>query len=435
MGPLRCHTPDTWLSRGRPDGYVTHPAVAAYRGCVTVEETVNATPGWGELELRQHDRAVHRLPVHAGMGRAVLCQLDARAHAPQRLVGGGLGDPNTAEGSYLAQILLTGLFSAQSGATGWMAAVMPTLSEFSVARQSDTTLVVTVAPTADYSIRFGDEIVAYAPAETLTSRATALVGTPPLLVSATELSVAASLSGSLLEIANGDERFVRSAAAESYVYVTLVNDTWKLPADPEAAAVALVAGFSSPQTEAGGWNARAGAAFAAACDVYAIDEVTVRIGFPQLAAYDIAAPETISLTIPGAVLTSGRTVRATPDIPIEAEAGSASLDGTLFERPVVDTVQAGVDMAGRALTLRITLQQDAWSAWAAAREPSMPSPSSSPTPSSRAATRRRCCCRSTFSTSSSLALPRTWRGRTRRAPPPAGAPPSTRRCCRPPRWR
>ena len=101
--------------------------------------------------------------------------------------------------------------------------------------------------------------------------------------------------------------------------------------------------------------------------MYAIDEVTVRIGFPQLAAYDIAAPETISLTIPGAVLTSGRTVRATPDIPIEAEAGSASLDGTLFERPVVDTVQAGVDMAGRALTLRITLQQDAWSAWAAAR--------------------------------------------------------------------
>ena len=46
MGPLRCHTPDTWLSRGRPDGYVTHPAVAAYRGCVTVQETVNATPGW-----------------------------------------------------------------------------------------------------------------------------------------------------------------------------------------------------------------------------------------------------------------------------------------------------------------------------------------------------------------------------------------------------
>ena len=73
--------------------------------------------------------------------------------------------------------------------------------------------------------------------------------------------------------------------------------------------------------------------------MYAIDEVTVRIGFPQLAAYDIAAPETISLTIPGAVLTSGRTVRATPDIPIEAEAGSASLDGTLFERPVVDTVR------------------------------------------------------------------------------------------------
>ena len=89
---------------------------------------------------------------------------------------------------------------------------MPTLSEFSVARQSDTTLVVTVAPTADYSIRFPETIVAYAPAETLTSRATALVGTPPLLVLRPS-SRSTSLSGSLLEIASGDERFVRSAAA------------------------------------------------------------------------------------------------------------------------------------------------------------------------------------------------------------------------------
>ena len=369
MGPLRCHTPDTWLSRGRPDGYVTHPAVAAYRGCVTVQETVNATPGWANSSYVNTTERCTDYPYMPEWDEPYFANSTLELTLLNDSWAEGLGDPNTAEGSYLAQILLTGLFSAQSGATGWMAAVMPTLSEFSVARQSDTTLVVTVAPTADYSIRFPETIVAYAPAETLTSRATALVGTPPLLVSATELSVAASLSGSLLEIANGDERFVRSAAAESYVYVTLVNDTWKLPADPEAAAVALVAGFSSPQTEAGGWNARAGAAFAAACDVYAIDEVTVRIGFPQLAAYDIAAPETISLTIPGAVLTSGRTVRATPDIPIEAEAGSASLDGTLFERPVVDTVQAGVDMAGRALTLRITLQQDAWSAWAAARAP------------------------------------------------------------------
>ena len=96
MGPLRCHTPDTWLSRGRPDGYVTHPAVAAYRGCVTVEETVNATPGWANSSYVNTTERCTDYPYMPEWDEPYFANSTLELTLLNDSWAEGLGDPNTA---------------------------------------------------------------------------------------------------------------------------------------------------------------------------------------------------------------------------------------------------------------------------------------------------------------------------------------------------
>ena len=77
---------------------------------------------------------------------------------------------------------------------------------------------------------------------------------------------------------------------------------------------AITAGFTSAQSEAGGWNAKVR-------DALKIDWVrtsdTVATGTLQAAAdYDITAQETITGTIPGSILTGGSPLVATPTFTI-----------------------------------------------------------------------------------------------------------------------
>ena len=241
------------------------------------------------------------------------------------------------------------------------------LSTEMVTRTADDEVLLTLPAFPEYEVQSPETITLTLPGAAVKSK-NRVSASPAFRIRA--ISGSAEISGRILSRVTEED--LRSAPSGTLTFtVAITNDTFASLVGhrhivPDATR-ALLSGVRSAQSEPAGWNAIV---------VPALQELNVArtgtlvlVTIPRVPTYDITAPETISLTIPGAVLTSGRTVRATPDIPIEAEAGSASLDGTLFERPVVDTVQAGVDMAGRALTLRITLQQDAWSAWAAAREP------------------------------------------------------------------
>ena len=98
-GPVRCHTPDTSWPR-RPDGYVTHPAVAAHRGCVTVQETVNVTPGWANSSYVNTTERCTDYPYMPEWDEPYFANSTLELTLLNDSWAEGLGDPNTAEGSY-----------------------------------------------------------------------------------------------------------------------------------------------------------------------------------------------------------------------------------------------------------------------------------------------------------------------------------------------
>ena len=145
-----------------------------------------------------------------------------------------------------------------------------------------------------------------------------LVPTPP--------SRAALLSGSLVD--SGEETRMRAAGGCIDLVVTLVNDTFALLPGYKTD---LILGFRSlaPSREAGGWEAIITPALIRDLDTFVIDNRTLHLGFPQVAAYEITAPEAISFTLPASVLASRRHLTASTALLVKAEAGEATATGTL----------------------------------------------------------------------------------------------------------
>ena len=101
------------------------------------------------------------------------------------------------------------------------------------------------------------------------------------------------------------------AAALTYNGIKLLYST---PAFADKTAT-LTAGFTSAQSEAGGWNAKVRDALKI---TWARTSNTVATGTLQaVAAYDITAQETVTGTIPAAVLSGDTAVVATPTFTID----------------------------------------------------------------------------------------------------------------------
>ena len=124
-----------------------------------------------------------------------------------------------------------------------------------------------------------------------------LVSLPPLEIIASQVEMEAQLSGSLYDEAS--ETFLRSPAAAAYIHVRLTNETWLLR---EGATEAIARGFSSSRAESGGWLSQVTPALLEGIDVYVVNSTTLRVGFPQVATYDLLEPESITLTVPGVAL-------------------------------------------------------------------------------------------------------------------------------------
>lgn len=142
--------------------------------------------------------------------------------------------------------------------------------------------------------------------------------------------------GSLLD--SNREAMLQSYAGMS-LEVTMVDDAWVAelgtPAGMETNR-ALLAGFVSAQSEAGGWNAVVLPALLAGCTLIACPSVTrvtdqlARITLPQLTSYDITLPETLSLTVPKRAVLSDQVVEAQNTFRVRATPGTATLAGSLL---------------------------------------------------------------------------------------------------------
>ena len=142
--------------------------------------------------------------------------------------------------------------------------------------------------------------------------------------------------GSLLD--SNREAMLQSYAGMS-LEVTMVDDAWVAELGTLAGMGtnrALLAGFVSAQSEAGGWNAVVSPALLAGCTLIACPSVTrvtdqlARITLPQLTSYDITLPETLSLTVPKRAVLSDQVVEAQNTFRVRATPGTATLAGSLL---------------------------------------------------------------------------------------------------------
>lgn len=106
------------------------------------------------------------------------------------------------------------------------------------------------------------------------------------------------------------------------IILTLTGDTFVSagtgPIGSTADTQALIDGIDSAQAEAAGWDAVVKAGLDTATDVVRTSDTVCTITLPAFASYEITAQETITATIPAAVLTGASPIVASPTFTVDA---------------------------------------------------------------------------------------------------------------------
>jgi hypothetical protein len=231
-----------------------------------------------------------------------------------------------------------------------------------VVRVSATEVRLTVRSVEAYAINEPETVTVTLPAQLLSSQEE-IVASPLLRIAA--LRGTATLGGPLLSVATEallrDATRDRARAAEATLHITIgAGDGWAegVGEPGSEATAALLAGLTSEQSEANGWNAVIGRALEHA-NVSRPVNGTVTVQLPQLCdscpQYSIGAPETVRLVVPAAALLSSSPISAAGSICINASAGEVVLGGTLADGATDHDV---ADVRMRSLELR--LREDTW---------------------------------------------------------------------------
>ena len=90
----------------------------------------------------------------------------------------------------------------------------------------------------------------------------------------------------------------------------------------------------------------------------AMNRTRLIVGLPPVAAYDILAPETVAIFVPGAAVVSGRGTRAA-DLVIRAQAGTSKTwsDRQLVRRLATDVAERAQPAAEQLVPMLIYIQQ------------------------------------------------------------------------------
>ena len=221
---------------------------------------------------------------------------------------------------------------------GWMATVQPALrgptGYLRIARLSELQVRVTLEGVPAYEIFAPDLLEVHVPPQAVLSDQRIIAPTQ-IRIDATPGQAIVS-GGSLL--ARNREAMLQSEDGMT-IEVTMVDDAWVAELGTPAAMAtnrALLAGFVSAQSEAGGWNAVVAPALLAGCTLIACPYVTrvsdqlARIRLPKLTSYDITRPETLHLTLPARAVLSDQVIEAQNTFRVRATPGTATLAGSLL---------------------------------------------------------------------------------------------------------
>ena len=144
------------------------------------------------------------------------------------------------------------------------------------------------------------------------------------------------------------------------IEVTLNNDTWVLQTDSGSGDIymdvalkrLLVLGLRSDLAECTGWDA-AVHADPDAVRVQAFNERKLTMTMPPLAGYDIRVPETVTLVVPGATVTSDEDIDASPS----GEANAFVLEP---DEPAAESLEVRTLTAGGTVSGALQYYSEAW---------------------------------------------------------------------------
>ena len=243
----------------------------------------------------------------------------------------------------LAALVLAGLTSEQGEPLGWNAALANATAAggVGVALDADdgaTVLHIAVPALRDYDISTAETISLLVPPAATLGGAVDLRANPSAVVR----PAAAAVSGSLA--ANVGEAEVRASRQELRIDLTADRFAAGVGTD-EAAGRALIGGISSTLAAYLYWTA-----------VKRVDDtaVSIMLGGPGAAAWDIATPETVTVVLPASVVVGNASLVASPSFVIRAAPGTATMVPQQFLREEVY-------IAGNVkFEVRVDLADDAW---------------------------------------------------------------------------
>ena len=254
----------------------------------------------------------------------------------------------------LQELVSRGFRAAEPQAEGFNSALQPALT---VHRRSSSLISIVTPPSAEYVISRPEALTLTIPPGATRSAQGAqgsfnLVAMPE--AGSVVLSDADSPGGLYLYL-DKSETHVRSESSIE-LQLALSDDTFSLDVGEDTnASRLLIEGFTSLQTGANSWNSIVQRTMSYT-HLRRIDDTHLIVTIPQAADYDITAPETIVLSLPGEAFASAASpslVAAGPAarLVINASQGSSALSGSLLADANVASIQSPVE---NTITISLT---------------------------------------------------------------------------------
>jgi hypothetical protein len=254
--------------------------------------------------------------------------------------------------------LALGLKSSTDEKNGWNDEVPNLIPVANVVRTSDAVVTITLPAVPDYSVTSNESITALIPHEMLATQSDVDV------TSGNSLGILATGVASALFSGTATASMTENevVAGGKVLDITLTNDTWIAagtgPIGTTAQSEALRDALTAQSSPTLGWNNVVVPGIEVAGDLTRVSSTVARFTFDAESTYQIDDPETITLTVPGAVLTSGDAIICANSFGVTAQNPiSCVVSGTVTE----SSIEEDVIIAGGE-TIVLTLTGDTWKA-------------------------------------------------------------------------